>query len=346
MMAPLSCAAFLLRVNMGPNGRFAVAMSVALLIATCWSSLVQELKEGRQEVMSDLREGKTSRWTWWVSLRRYFDSVWNLVDIGSLVVILVFLVRLMSNMERERTITISIVGTLLLWFRMIDYLGGFQATSVYVRMMLEIVKDMATFLGILLIFFLGNSFALMALYPTKVDLTTAQEKVAEKEFSSFGDALFQSFNMMILQYDQDLNDASFAPTMALVNYAYYTVMVGLVMLNLLIALMGGSYDRVSFGARPAWLRSRAHMIVNFENLMSDAELEVRLAAVGTIFVARWYSYPFFALAVRFTEPSRLLALTSLFVCLHRIPDCSLAGSVFLRRKNTKYQRTGHMRRRS
>ena len=63
---------------------------------------------------------------------------------------------------------------------------------------------------------------------------------------------------------------SFSPGLAQANFIYYTVMVTLILLNLLIALMGGSYDRVRDGHEAAYLAERAEMILGFEIQMDAA----------------------------------------------------------------------------
>lgn len=53
--------------------------------------------------------------------------------------------------------------------------------------------------------------------------------------------------------------------------ADFVVLVPLIMLNLLIALMGGSYERVEGQAKNEGRRQRAELLVDFEMLLSPAE---------------------------------------------------------------------------
>ena len=49
--------------------------------------------------------------------------------------------------------------------------------------------------------------------------------------------------------------------------------VPLVMMNLLIALMGGSYERIEQNTKNAMRRQRAELLVSLEVLMTDKERE-------------------------------------------------------------------------
>ena len=50
------------------------------------------------------------------------------------------------------------------------------------------------------------------------------------------------------------------------------MIVNIVMLNLLIALMGGSYERVAETAKLVTLKNRAKLILQYETRMSPEEL--------------------------------------------------------------------------
>ena len=52
----------------------------------------------------------------------------------------------------------------------------------------------------------------------------------------------------------------------------YVVLVNIVLLNLLIALMGGSYEKVAEASTRETLKHRAELIMGYEKVMSKAEL--------------------------------------------------------------------------
>eukprot|EP01048_Picozoa_sp_COSAG05_P006151 COSAG05_NODE_386_length_10463_cov_4.066673_3_plen_69_part_00 len=63
--------------------------------------------------------------------------------------------------------------------------------------------------------------------------------------------------MFLSEYDDSLIKLSFRPNLAHYNYLYSVVIVPVIMLNLLIALMGGSYERAQDENRNQGLKQRA-----------------------------------------------------------------------------------------
>ena len=85
-------------------------------------------------------------------------------------------------------------------------------------------------------------------------------------------AMYASFNMMMGSFDAEILDDSYAPTIAYLVYFEYILLVNIVMLNLLIALMGGSYEKVAEKAERETLKQRAELIVTYEQKMTKAQL--------------------------------------------------------------------------
>ena len=74
-------------------------------------------------------------------------------------------------------------------------------------------------------------------------------------------SLFSSFNMMLGSFDTSLLNDAFSPALAYAVFFWHTIVVTIVMLNLLIALMGGSYERVAETAKLESIRQRAELIL-------------------------------------------------------------------------------------
>ena len=85
-------------------------------------------------------------------------------------------------------------------------------------------------------------------------------------------AMYASWNMMMGSFDAVLLDDSYYPTLAYAVYFEYIVLVNIVLLNLLIALMGGSYEKVAEKATRETMKQRAELIVGYEQTMSKAQL--------------------------------------------------------------------------
>eukprot|EP01048_Picozoa_sp_COSAG05_P006500 COSAG05_NODE_423_length_9941_cov_241.298821_4_plen_1929_part_00 len=233
-----------------------------------------------------------------LAVHTYLD-VWNFVDVTSLSLVAVTAVRVIMHADRGTTSQLAAINTVFLWFRVIHYFSGFQATAKYVRMFTAITSSMFTFLAMLAIFVAGNSFVLVLLYPNALEddvesggvftqnssssssspsnvsteftdwtLSDTQEANIQDQFGSIGETIFTSFNMMFMSFDVEVLDRAYSPRLAKVLYVYYVVVVPLIMLNLLIALMGGVHDRVKDNEEWAGNRLRAELLLSFEKTMS------------------------------------------------------------------------------
>ena len=113
------------------------------------------------------------------------------------------------------------------------------------QMTIAVTKDMSTFLTMLVILVAGNVFTMQLLYPQSLqddlDLSTADRSTIDQNFEGWGHAAFGSIQMLFASsFDEDLLDKAYSPNSAYANYIYFVVIMPLIMLNLLIALMGGS----------------------------------------------------------------------------------------------------------
>ena len=71
--------------------------------------------------------------------------------------------------------------------------------------------------------------------------------------------------------DTELLDIALSPPLATWHYFFVVVMTPLIMLNLLIALMGGSYERIEQNTKNAMRRQKAELLVSLEVLMSNED---------------------------------------------------------------------------
>ena len=112
-------------------------------------------------------------------------------------------------------------------------------------MTLAVSHDMVTFLIMLLILVTGNIFTMQLIYPSAVqadlDLSKADRQSITDHFDGWGHAMFGSLDMLFSSnFDKELLDKAYSPGLAYCYYCWFVVLVPLIMLNLLIALMGGS----------------------------------------------------------------------------------------------------------
>ena len=195
-----------------------------------------------------------------VGVHDYVYDVWNLLDVSSLALIIATQLLLVFHMHVDATTTtqLAAVGTSVLWLRVIQYLNGWEATAAYVRMTLSIISDMQPFLVIIGLLVVGNAFVLILLYPQQEQsgsdwgdgpdfllIPPGWLQASDVVFVRTTEALFTSLNMMFFGAEPEQLAEASSPTLAAWHYIYYVSLTPLIMMNLLIALMGGSYERVN-----------------------------------------------------------------------------------------------------
>ena len=227
------------------GGRIAFGTVLMMVLAT------RSTKCEYLQLKEDVSDGS------WYDLQRYvhvlsshFDSGWNWIDGANLVLIWLVIARHRLGSDIGVTAQFMAAGTTLLWLRVIQYLNGFEVTASYVRMTFAIMSDMKSFMLILVILVVGNAFVLLFLYPddllqgqgnvTGWQLGAAEAAEVDRRFGGFMSAFFTSMIMFFQETELQLVEDAYSPDVATWHYMYYVVFLPLILLNLLIALMGGA----------------------------------------------------------------------------------------------------------
>ena len=236
------------------GGRIAFGTVLMMVLAT------RSTKCEYLQLKEDVSDGS------WYDLQRYvhvlsshFDSGWNWIDGANLVLIWLVIARHRLGSDIGVTAQFMAAGTTLLWLRVIQYLNGFEVTASYVRMTFAIMSDMKSFMLILVILVVGNAFVLLFLYPddllqgqgngTGWQLGAAEAAEVDRRFGGFMSAFFTSVIMFFQETELQLVEDAYSPDVATWHYMYYVVFLPLILLNLLIALMGGAPQLVASSVR-------------------------------------------------------------------------------------------------
>lgn len=167
----------------------------------------------------------------------YFFSFWNLIDLTSLILNIAVIVCDLALLDEKSFIPISATAVSLMWFKVFYFLRIFSQTASLVRMIIEITLDMKWFLLIFLMAVIGfaNSFFVIARNTDQEEFFTGKDMWYSMIYSyrtAHGDFIVDGFEYRdrILVY---------------VIWFGHTLIILLVLLNLLIAIMGDTFDRVS-----------------------------------------------------------------------------------------------------
>jgi len=158
------------------------------------------------------------------------------LNLGRLALILWAIIQV----EREKRDTeLEAIVLLLLWLRILWFLQIATATRYLVRIMLEIMKDLKVFL---LVFGLA---------------LVAYAHVSHHLDGGFGNNLKLSYALAFGDIGDSYEEYS---ALRFFFFICFTFFIPLLMMNLLIAIMSDSYERVQSNAVAADFRSRALLI--------------------------------------------------------------------------------------
>ena len=191
----------------------------------------------------------------------YFKSFWNILDLTSLILNVTNVLLNFANANYEiinRTCSISV---LILYFKLFYFLRIFFATGYLIGMIIEIVIDMKYFLCVLIIsaWAFGNSFWILGRNSSPENGNFAGEEIT--------DGFIFSYRMILGDFQVDgfgTKDEQILWILFLLN----TIILTVVLLNLVIAIMGDTFDRVQKSQESTMLKELVSMILENEFLIS------------------------------------------------------------------------------
>ncbi|EGD81237.1 Nudt9 protein [Salpingoeca rosetta] len=178
------------------------------------------------------------------SRSRYFSNIWNWLDMARAALTLSFCILHLQGDTQARTLLAYAV--IVQWLRLLYFLLPFDSTGPLIIMILEILKDTYVFLIVLVTVVLGASNSLFVLlHHSSSGVASTSSFASADGFSDVALALFTSANMLLFgDYDQTLFDDSSDGISARVIFVAVMFVTLVILLNLLIAILSDSYERV------------------------------------------------------------------------------------------------------
>jgi hypothetical protein len=135
----------------------------------------------------------------------------------------------------------------LKWLGLLYFLQAFSSTGPLVRMVFQIIMDMQYFMAILLVAMLATASSFYALlhYSHLAHSTNDEDDNGRNPFRGVGQTLFFMFKMLLLgDSDTNLFESGEYGALLQVLFVLSMMLTLIILLNLLIALMSGSYERI------------------------------------------------------------------------------------------------------
>lgn len=155
---------------------------------------------------------------------------------------------------------IFIVTAMVLgWTNMLFFTRGFQSLGIYSVMIQKILlNDVLKFLFVYVLFLFGFGVALASL----IERCAAGDECSS--YNSFKTAIVELFTLTIGLGDLEMQQNSKYPTLFMLLLIVYVILTFVLLLNMLIALMGETVDKVSKESEHIWRLQRARTIVEYE----------------------------------------------------------------------------------
>ncbi|XP_075706994.1 transient receptor potential cation channel subfamily V member 3-like [Rhinoderma darwinii] len=152
-----------------------------------------------------------------------------------------------------------VIAMVLGWTNMLYYTRGFQSLGIYSVMIQRVIlKDVLKFLFVYILFLFGFSVALASL------IEHCSEGDECGSYNSFKTAIVELFQLTIGLGDLELQQDSKYPTLFLLLLIVYVILTFVLLLNMLIALMGETVEKISKESEHIWRLQRARTILEFE----------------------------------------------------------------------------------
>lgn len=175
----------------------------------------------------------------------YFNSealVWNIIDFASSICVIIFTLADFADtaslkFQRE----IASISMFLLWVKFFYFLRIFSPTSAFIRMITEIIKDMGVFSAIYLlaVFAFANAYFLLD--------GGVNAEILEKDRIAGGvwwETILYVYMTGLGEFGTDSYNNNQHYSAFWIYFILCTILVQLIFLNMLIAIMADTFDRV------------------------------------------------------------------------------------------------------
>nr|XP_019599343.1 PREDICTED: transient receptor potential cation channel subfamily V member 3 [Rhinolophus sinicus] len=151
------------------------------------------------------------------------------------------------------------------WANMLYYTRGFQSMGMYSVMIQKVIlHDVLKFLFVYIVFLLGFGVALASL----IEKCSNDNKDCSS-YGSFSDAVLELFKLTIGLGDLNIQQNSKYPILFLFLLITYVILTFVLLLNMLIALMGETVEKISKESERIWRLQRARTILEFEKMLPE-----------------------------------------------------------------------------
>ena len=195
----------------------------------------------------------------WFHKLEYFVSFWNMIDLASLLLNGTILVCDLAGVKEQTLTTLMGIAVLFVWLKMFYFGRIFLSTAAMIRMIIEITYDMRFFLLVLIIAIAGFGNCFFIIARNDAEMWTGD---------NWWRAFLYSYNAALGEFNTDPFDTSDDRHYLYSLWFLDTMITLIIFLNLLIAIMGDTFDRVQQTSENNMLKELAQIMVENELLIN------------------------------------------------------------------------------
>eukprot|EP00210_Caulerpa_lentillifera_P002526 g2423.t1 len=285
----------------------------ALLLFICVGISSVNLYLEQRQLRRYCSEAKERHKNQWIGMRFYFISVWNWIDLITYLnmVILIPFLHIGAHHIPSHNVALSVtlaIEAVLLWFKALYWMQVFDFFGPLVTMIRSMIVDIVRFLTLALVILIGFGIGFFVLFRHTIhdhddqdDKSVAnkdsfhdckndkEEEIRSDQHDSFK-GIFQAFSTLFLSMlgngEPDLfRNCSKLGWFALPMFYLYLIIMMVLMLNLLIAIMGDTYDKVKMKEAGEITKCRASVIDDLEATMNSTNIQNINKSIGKYFFA-------------------------------------------------------------
>ena len=193
----------------------------------------------------------------------YFGSFWNLIDVASLSINIVTIVTDLAGINDEHHTPILAIATLLMWTKLCYFGRIFLDTAWMVRMIFSVTSDMGYFLLV---------FSLMVLAFANSNFILARNGSPRFTGENFWFSIIDSYRTGIGDFRTDDYESNRDDVLVWIIWLMNTFLIFIVLLNMLIAIISDTFERVHESISNNLLKELSILMVETELLVSRKRL--------------------------------------------------------------------------
>ena len=193
----------------------------------------------------------------------YFSDAWNYIDLITYALLIVVIILHFVNVYIKNTVYNDVFVRILsctvipVWVRLLKYARPFPSQGPFVVMLDHIIKDTSKWLFVILMFYIPYAAAFWIMFgPRAQTPVQGYDSVTSLTYTIIRIPLLDDYNFA------ELDKA--APYMSRVLCGSFIIIAAIVLMNLYIALLSNTFQRVYDNARATAAIQRARLLQDLE----------------------------------------------------------------------------------